>query len=122
MFFPENGELSGELMSKSPGLVIKGGAYYSRRGVTKDLRPAIQNKTEVWITLHASDRWQTSEAATDAPRDRRRRVRFLAAEDLCNPERHAASPDVADLAAALGSSVFLMALQHLSRQQRCTAP
>jgi len=53
-------------MSKTPGLVIKGGAYYYRRGVPEDIRPAFKNKREVWITLRASDRRQASEAARAA--------------------------------------------------------
>lgn len=53
-------------MSKTPGLVIKGGAYYYRRGVPEDIRPAFKNKREVWITLRTSDRRQASEAARAA--------------------------------------------------------
>ncbi len=103
-------------MSKTPGLVVKGGAYYYRRGVPEEIRPAFQNKCEVWITLRASDRRQASEAARAAAAEVDRQ--FRAARQKAGPAAYEASPLTATIVA--DTTMQSIVQDYLYRREKAT--
>lgn len=101
-------------MAKTPGLVIKGGAYYYRRAVPEPLRPEFQNKKELWITLKAEDRRQASEQARAAAADADKQLR-AARERLAGKLTSAGSVSV-----VADASLQRVAKAHLHRLEAAT--